>query len=147
MPTRDNHANWQPLSRERLKHYEERLLEERKRAQEELGHNTSLFDSASADSDGELSDYPLHMADQGTDAMEQEKSFLLASQEGRQLWQIDEALRHLYREPETFGRCSNCGRAISPERLEALPYTQLCMDCAQSASAPDRLPASPTGDR
>ena len=37
------------------------------------------------------------MADQGTDAMEREKAFLFASQEGRFLWHIDEALRRLYR--------------------------------------------------
>lgn len=136
MPTDES---WKPLSQARLKHYERLLMEERARAQEELGHNATLFDSASADADGDLTSYPFHMADQGTDAMEQEKSFLLASQEGRLLWQIDEALRQLYREPETFGRCSNCGRPIGEERLEALPYTQLCIDCAERASAPDRL--------
>lgn len=144
MPTHVNHASWQPLLPERLKHYEKRLLEERERAQEALRSNAALFDSASPDADGELTEYPFHMADQGTDAMELEKSFLLASQEGRLLWQIDEALRQLYREPETFGRCSNCGRAIGAERLEALPYTQLCIDCAERDGVSDRLAATPS---
>lgn len=142
MPTNSKREDWQPLSAERLKHYEERLMEERRRAQVALGSNTALFDSASPDADGDLTEYPFHMADQGTDAMELEKTFLLASQEGRLLWQIDEALRQLYREPETFGRCSNCGRAIGPERLEALPYTQLCIDCAERADVSDRLAAT-----
>ena len=71
------------------------------------------------------------MADQGTDAMEREKAFLFASQEGRFLWHIDEALRRLYRSPETFGKCHNCGNDIAFERLDALPHARYCIECKQ----------------
>jgi RNA polymerase-binding transcription factor DksA len=71
------------------------------------------------------------MADQGTDAMEREKAFLFASQEGRFLWHIDEALRRLYRSPETFGRCHSCGEEIAFERLDALPHARYCISCKQ----------------
>ena len=71
------------------------------------------------------------MADQGTDAMEREKAFLFASQEGRFLWHIDEALRRLYRSPETFGKCHNCGQEIAFERLDALPHARFCIQCKQ----------------
>jgi RNA polymerase-binding transcription factor DksA len=71
------------------------------------------------------------MADQGTDAMEREKAFLFASQEGRFLWHIDEALRRLYRNPETFGRCHQCGEEIAFERLDALPHARFCFSCKQ----------------
>jgi DnaK suppressor protein len=71
------------------------------------------------------------MADQGTDAMEREKAFLFASQEGRFLWHIDQALRRLYRSPETFGKCHNCGSDIAFERLDALPHARYCIDCKQ----------------
>ena len=62
---------------------------------------------------GDLSSYSFHMADQGTDAMEREKAFLFASQEGRFLWHIDEALRRLYKKPENSHRkfCKSCGAA------------------------------------
>jgi DnaK suppressor protein len=30
----------------------------------------------------------------------------------------------------TFGRCVRCGRAIGPERLDALPATATCVGCA-----------------
>ena len=30
----------------------------------------------------------------------------------------------------TYADCSRCGDAISPARLEALPYTNLCIECA-----------------
>ena len=31
----------------------------------------------------------------------------------------------------TFGLCRSCDRPIPGERLEALPYTEDCVDCAQ----------------
>ena len=69
------------------------------------------------------------MADQGTDAMEREKQFLFASQEGRYLWHVNEALRRLYKSPKTFGQCHDCGEAIDLDRLDALPHARLCIKC------------------
>lgn len=33
-------------------------------------------------------------------------------------------------EDGTFGECAKCGAAISTERLDAVPYTPFCRDCA-----------------
>lgn len=30
----------------------------------------------------------------------------------------------------TYGTCDRCGRDIAPERLEALPWATLCIECA-----------------
>lgn len=120
-------AKSKPMPKKQLQHFEKRLLEERKRVLKELGH----YDEASQESDGDLSNYSFHMADQGTDAMEREKAFLFASQEGRFLWHIDEALRRLYRSPETFGKCHNCGGDIAFDRLDALPHARYCFECKQ----------------
>ncbi len=122
---------FKPLTKKQLGHFEKRLLEERKRVLKELGHHGETFGSSQQESDGDLSSYSFHMADQGTDAMEREKAFLFASQEGRFLWHIDEALRRLYRSPETFGRCHSCGGNIAVERLDALPHARYCIDCKQ----------------
>ena len=35
----------------------------------------------------------------------------------------------------TFGRCENCERDISRERVEALPYARYCMRCARQLQA------------
>ena len=35
----------------------------------------------------------------------------------------------------SYGRCERCGAEIDPERLEILPATALCVDCAQVESA------------
>jgi DnaK suppressor protein len=128
MPTSENTAKKaKPMPKKQLQHFEKRLMEERRRAVKELGH----YGEASQDNDGDLSSYSFHMADQGTDAMEREKAFLFASQEGRFLWHIDEALRRLYRAPEKFGKCHNCGNDIAYERLDALPHARYCIQCKQ----------------
>jgi len=116
------------FSKKDVEHFEKRLLEERKRVQKELGHHGTRFGS---EGDGDLSAYSFHMADQGTDAMEREKAFLFASQEGRFLWHLDQALRRLYRSPDTFGLCHECGGLIAFERLDALPHARYCIDCKQ----------------
>jgi RNA polymerase-binding protein DksA len=42
---------------------------------------------------------------------------------------VDRALTKM--EAGTYGRCERCGQEIAPERLEALPWALLCMDCKQ----------------
>ena len=128
MPTQSGaKSKSKPMPKKQLQHFEKRLLEERRRVLKELGHH----EESSQESDGDLSAYSFHMADQGTDAMEREKAFLFASQEGRFLWHIDEALRRIYRSPETFGKCHSCGEDIDYDRLDALPHARLCIGCKQ----------------
>ncbi len=114
-----------------LAHFQERLLEERARTLRDLGVATETLNATQQAQDGGTSKYRFHMADHGTDTQEQEKAVLLASKEGRLLMQIDEALRHLYRSPETFGKCSRCEQLIDYERLDTLPHTRLCITCKQ----------------
>ena len=122
-------AQTKGLNKKQLSHLEKRLMEERARVIKELGHYGESFNSSLQASDGDLSSYSFHMADQGTDAMEREKAFLFASQEGRYLWHVNEALRRLYSAPERFGRCEQCGEEIGFDRLDALPHARLCIKC------------------
>ena len=120
-----------PMSKKHLQHFEKRLLDERKRVLKELGKYDEVFNATDQSSDGDLSSYSFHMADQGTDAMEREKAFLFASKEGRFLWHVDQALRRLYRHPEEFGKCHNCGGEVGFDRLDALPHARYCIECKQ----------------
>ena len=88
---------------------------------------------------GEMSLYRMHMADLGTESQEKEKEFLLASNEGRRLYEVDEALRRLYKDPEAFGTCERCGREIGFERLEVIPHARYDVECqslVEQAGAP-----------
>lgn len=51
----------------------------------------------------------------------------LLNQLESQVEEINEALVRI--ETGDYGICSNCGEAIMPERLEALPYADLCIKC------------------
>jgi len=117
------------MNKKQLAHFEKRLLEERKRVMKELGQYNESFSTTLQGSDGDLSSYSFHMADQGTDAMEREKQFLFASQEGRYFWHVNEALRRLYETPDKYGKCMECGEEIGFERLDALPHARLCIKC------------------
>jgi DnaK suppressor protein len=114
-----------------LKKYEQLLLDKRKKLIVELGlmRKTSL-DSTSKENSGDLSAYSYHMADQGTDAMEREKAFLLASKSGRLLYHIDEALRRLRN--GNYGKCVECGKPISVSRLKAVPHARMCIKCKEA---------------
>jgi RNA polymerase-binding transcription factor DksA len=117
------------MNKKQLAHLEQRLLAERARVMKELGYYGETFNASLQSSDGDLSSYSFHMADQGTDTMEREKQFLFASQEGRYLWHVNEALRRLYGAPDRFGTCHTCGQAIAFDRLDALPHARLCITC------------------
>lgn len=119
------------MNKKQLAHFEKRLQDERARAMKELGHYDESFNATLQASDGDLSSYSFHMADQGTDAMEREKAFLMASKEGRFLWHLNQALQRLYQTPEKFGKCEQCAEDMSFERLDALPHARLCINCKE----------------
>ena len=53
-------------------------------------------------------------------------------QEGmEELRQINRALKRL--EENEYTTCSSCGADIGAQRLQAIPYTDLCIDCASAA--------------
>jgi len=49
------------------------------------------------------------MADQGTDARSARRRSCSASQEGRYLWHVNQALRRLFQAPEKIRKCEQCG--------------------------------------
>ena len=117
------------LTKKDLKHFEERLLEERKTLLGQLGYLEKTLNQTQRDSAGDLSAYSFHMADMGTDAMEREKTFLFASAEGRLLYDVDQALRRMYR--KEYGTCPGCGKEIGKARLDAIPHANLCVSCQE----------------
>lgn len=56
----------------------------------------------------------------------QRESAILDGLEDR-LAKVKGALHRL--EDGTYGRCQRCGKLISPERLKAMAYATLCVDC------------------
>jgi len=118
------------LRKRELDKYRKLLLEKRANVLEELGMKKNALGATVKDASGDLSTYSYHMADQGTDSMEREKSFYFASKSGRFLYHLDQALLRIDR--NEYGKCQECGKDISPERLEAVPHARLCIKCKEA---------------
>jgi len=115
------------LSAAQRKHLEKRLLDERARAQRTLSR--SVAENADGDEQGragDLTSMPLHMADLGTDTMQQELDASNATRVSRELAEIDAALERLYQTPEKFGRCEDTGKDIPFARLDMIPWARTC---------------------
>ncbi len=80
---------------------------------------------------GDLSSYSFHMADQGTDNFDREFSLNLVSSEQDILYEIDDALRRI--DLGSYGACEECGDRIGKERLKALPFAKMCIQCKEKA--------------
>ena len=114
-------------SKSDLEHFKKIILEKRKEILEELESlKSTMMDVTTGQYEIENSTYSLHM-EQGTDAMEREKTFLFASREGKFLNYLDDALQRI--EHGTYGFCSECGNLIDKERLEAVPHAHQCVKC------------------
>jgi len=118
------------MTQAELENYQQRLLALGKRL---TGDVSGLADEAlrktGGEASGNLSNTPLHLADLGTDNFEQELTLSLLETEGRQLEEIAAALERIRQ--QTYGICQGCGKEIPRERLDALPYTRYCVDCAR----------------
>jgi RNA polymerase-binding protein DksA len=113
-----------------LKKYEKLLLERRAAIVGEIGAIRKIVrNSTATEAAGDLSTHAYHMADQGTDAQEREKSFYFASKSGRFLYHIDEALRRIG--DGSYGKCVSCSEDISTARLEAVPHARFCIACKE----------------
>lgn len=89
------------------------------------------FRKTGGEEGGNLSNTPLHMADLASDNFEHEVAISLLETEEQRLEEIAAALKRV--DDGTFGVCEECHREISKERLQAVPYTRLCIDCANEA--------------
>ncbi len=70
--------------------------------------------------------------DSGEQAIERENDDVLEALGGiarSELEQINEALARI--EQNEYGICTVCKKTISSERLEAIPFTDHCIDCAE----------------
>ncbi|HLB00352.1 MAG TPA: TraR/DksA C4-type zinc finger protein [Bacteroidota bacterium] len=119
-------------SKQDLEHFRGIILEKKKEILEELETlRDSMMDAATGEYASESSTYSTHM-EQGTDAMEREKTFLFASREGKFLNYLEDALQRI--DKGEYGTCSECGKLIEKERLEAVPHARQCLQCKMNLS-------------
>ena len=103
------------------------LLEERTRVQAALENLHEETAGTLSDDAGEASAYDNHLADTATETYDRELDYTLEENSEHVLAEIEAALKRV--EEGTYGICSNCGKEIPGERLEALPWATLCIGC------------------
>ncbi len=70
---------------------------------------------------------PKDLADIAADDIDRKTLQALGAQEMKRLQLIDSALARI--ENGKYGICMKCGKKIPKERLEAIPYALLCVEC------------------
>ncbi|MDQ2732365.1 MAG: TraR/DksA C4-type zinc finger protein [Armatimonadota bacterium] len=81
----------------------------------------------SADFVGDLSDYPDHPADLGTETFERDKDAALRDNARDLLEGVENALLRM--DSGSYGLCATCGKPIPEGRLLALPSAVNCVPC------------------
>ena len=118
------------MKKAELKPYKQQLLTWRARLR---GDVSAMADATlrktRSEANGDLSSMPIHMADIGSDNYEQEFTLSLMQSDEMTLESIEAAIERI--EDGLFGLCEDCSGVISKARLNAIPYTPLCIKCAQ----------------
>jgi len=123
-------------SKKDLDHFRKVILDKQKEIREQLQNlQEQMKDPTTGEYINENSPYSLHMAEQGTDAMEREKTFLYYQRENKFLSYLDDALKRV--DAGTYGLCLECIEEpkhlcptcplIPKARLEAVPHSQQCV--------------------
>lgn len=73
------------------------------------------------------------MADQAAGNNEVHIQLKLKQTDAKILQAIDEALRRL--DQGTYGVCRDCGEPIAKARLNAIPWTRVCISCKEKQKA------------
>jgi RNA polymerase-binding transcription factor len=110
-------------------HFRELLVEKREAVAAALENLHKENARSLEDETGELvsGSADQHLADTATETVEREIGNTLEEHDERLLGAIDAALQRI--EDGTYGNCVNCGAPIPEERLEAMPWATLCIDC------------------
>lgn len=118
------------LEKKKLERLFKRLKEEKNvltQQIENIEHN-GIEDNITG-STSELSLYDNHPADIGSELFDRSKDIALKDNDRILLREVEGALDRLA--SGTYGKCIFCGKLISIERLEAIPWAKSCMECIE----------------
>ncbi|MGE0609270.1 MAG: TraR/DksA family transcriptional regulator [Pirellulales bacterium] len=117
------------MKKSESKVYKERLLALRARLRGDVSQMADAALKKDRLQSGGESSMPIHMADIGSDAFEQEFTLSLMQNDEATLGAIEGALERI--EDGTYGDCEECGVHIPKTRLNAIPFANFCVKCAE----------------
>jgi RNA polymerase-binding transcription factor DksA len=124
-PQNSTMARKTPLTATEIKELKAQLLAERADLQAQyLELEESSFGSNQSELTGEMA-FDEEYADAGSATFERERDLSLVGNLADLITKIQGALERI--DDGSYGRCEVCGQPIEAERLDALPYTTLCL--------------------
>lgn len=104
--------------KQRLEEYQASIVERREKLARHVHHRDEPL--------------PQDFAEQAVEMENDETMRALEDELSEQARDVESALRRL--EEGNYGICASCGEDIAEQRLEALPATPLCFDCADASA-------------
>ena len=112
-----------------MRAYKEKLIDLRARLRGDVSTMANVALRKSGMASSESSGMPIHMAELGSDNFEQEFMLTLLATEEDTLGLIESALERV--EAGDYGKCVECSGVVAKTRLNAIPYTPVCIRCAE----------------
>jgi len=122
-----------PVTRRDLQAHRRRLEAELAELHGQCADLEESTEASLADATGEVG-FDEEFADAGSFTFERERDLSLVGNARDLIEKIEQALARI--DAGRFGRCEACGGAIEAERLDALPYTTLCLADARRRPRP-----------
>ena len=120
------------LAKTTLERFKKRLEEEKVRLEEQIADYERVLEEARlTESSSDRSPDPGN-AEASSMKLEYAKELSIVQNTLDLLSKAERALERI--EAGTYGICESCGRSIPVERLDVLPYSTLCVECASRAS-------------
>lgn len=112
-------------------HAKKLLIEEQEKLQslQDQMRESGELDQSQQESAGALSSHDQHAGDAATQTFQRERDESIEEMIETQRSEIADALQRI--DDDEYGRCEECGEAISDERLEVLPATRYCEEHAR----------------
>jgi DnaK suppressor protein len=113
----------------KTKKFRRRLLEELGQRGSLLGKMQQSVRERSAEIASNGNHFSNHLAENANEEAEREYDYLLCDAQGRDLLEIEEAIRRI--DEGIYGSCEACGADIDLRRLEVLPSARYCLRCQE----------------
>ncbi len=120
------------LAKTTIERFKRRLEEERSRLEEQIAdYEREIEEARLTESSSDRSPDPGN-AEASSMKLEYAKELSIEQNTIDLLGKVERALARI--DAGGYGICESCGKAIPIERLDILPYSTLCVDCAAKAS-------------
>jgi DnaK suppressor protein len=120
------------LAKSTLERFRKRLEAERERLEDQIAdYERDLEEARLTESSSDRSPDPGN-AEASSMKLEYAKELSIEQNTLDLLHKAERALERI--DAGTYGTCESCGKAIPVERLEVLPYSTLCVECAARSS-------------